>query len=91
MLMLYGCTNVFYKNVDGESDIVGVTIPDEEMVKLQIIQHLNGQTVKVKDRSTISHEWRSSSTNEYFGIIKIRESRYGKISVTPEEGNDGKE
>ena len=86
-LCLAGCSTPFYKSVDGESDSIGITLPDEEQIKIQVVNHLNGQYVKVMSPSMIVHEWNSSSTNSYLGIIHINESRNGRIWVNPSQTN----
>lgn len=87
MLCLVGCSTPFYKNVEGESDSIGITLPDEEQIKIQVVNHLNGQCVKVMNPSVIVHEWTSSSTNSYLGIIHVNESRNGRIEVHPSQTN----
>lgn len=78
-----GCSMPFYKNVDGEDDLVGIALPTEADIQINAIHHINGDKIVVKDASSIQHEWKVASSNSYFGIIKIYECRYGKISVCP--------
>ena len=40
-LCLAGCSTPFYRSVDGESDSIGITLPDEEQIKIQVVNHLN--------------------------------------------------
>lgn len=87
MLCLVGCSTPFYKNVEGESDSIGITLPDEEQIKIQVVNHLNGQCVKVMNPSVIVHSWNSSATNSYFGIIHVQEHREGQIEVHPIQTN----
>ena len=87
VLLCQGCSTTFYKQVEGESDVVGITIPDEEFIKLQVISHMNGTKTTVRDISKIKHEYLFSSTNSYFGIINVQEFRKGKIEVEPVSTN----
>ena len=86
-IALCGCSTTFYKQVEGEVDVVGITIPDEEFIKLQVISHMNGTKTTVRDISKIKHEYMLSSTNSYFGIINVQELRKGKIEVEPVSTN----
>ena len=87
-VLCQGCSTTFYKQVEGESDVVGITIPDEEFIKLQVISHMNGTKTTVSDISKIKHEYLFSSTNSYFGIINVQEFRKGKIEVEPVSTNN---
>ena len=87
-IALCGCSTSFYKQVEGESDVVGITIPDEEFIKLQVISHMNGTKTTVRDISKIKHEYMFSSTNSYFGLINVQEFRKGKIEVEPVSTNN---
>ena len=84
---LCGCSTSFYKQVEGEVDVVGITIPDEEFIKLQVISHMNGTKTTVRDISKIKHEYLFSSTNAYFGLINVKEFRKGKVEVEPVSTN----
>ena len=55
VLLCQGCSTTFYKQVEGEVDVVGITIPDEEFIKLQVISHMNGTKTIVRDISKIKH------------------------------------
>ena len=82
-----GCSRQFYNQVEGEVDVVGITIPDDEFIKLQVISHMNGTKTTVRDISKIKHEYLFSSTNSYFGLINVQEFRKGKIEVEPVSTN----
>ena len=87
VILCQGCSTTFYKQVEGEVDVVGITIPDEEFIKLQVISHMNGTKTTVRDISKIKHEYLFSSTNSYFGLINVKEFRKGKVEVEPVSTN----
>lgn len=88
VLLCQGCSTSFYKQVEGEFDVVGITIPNEEFIKLQVISHMNGTKTTVRDTSKIKHEYLFSSTNSYFGLINVQEYRKGKVEVEPVSTNN---
>ena len=82
MLLICGCTQ-FYKEVDGTSTILGVSLPDEQYIQINALSYLGGSKTTVKEPAKIEHEYECWSTNSYFGIIHTHEYRKSKIKVCP--------
>ena len=82
-MLLAGCTSPFYKEVDGTSTILGVSLPDEQYIQINALSYLGGSKTIVREGATITHEYSCASTNDYFGIVHTREWRTNKITVTP--------
>ena len=83
MLFIAGCTTNFYKEVDGTSTILGVSLPDEQYIQINALSYLGGSKTIVKEPAHIVHEYTSASTNSYFGVVKTQEIRTSKITVCP--------
>lgn len=78
-----GCTSPFYKEVDGTSTILGVSLPDEQYIQINALSYLGGSKTTVREPACIVHEYTSASTNSYFGVIHTQEYRESKITVSP--------
>lgn len=84
LLLSCGCVKTYYRNVDGVSASVAVSLPDEDMFKIQLVEYISGNKTMVKEPATISQQYKTYSTNEYlWGMIKINERRENDITVTP--------
>lgn len=81
-LLLCGCAQ-FYKEVDGTSTILGVSLPDEQYIQINALSYLGGSRTTVKEPAKIEHEYECWSTNSYFGVIHTHEYRKSKITVCP--------
>lgn len=81
-LLICGCAQ-FYKEVDGTSTILGVSLPDEQYIQINALSYLGGSKTTVKEPAKIEHEYECWSTNSYFGIVHTREYRKSKITVCP--------
>lgn len=83
-LALIGCGKTYYKNVDGVNASIAVSLPDEDMFKIQLVEYISGSKTTVKEPAQIQHKFKSYSTNEYlWGMIKIQEHRESDIEVYP--------
>jgi len=82
MLLICGCAQ-FYKEVDGTSTILGVSLPDEQYIQINALSYLGGSKTTVKEPAIIKHDYECWSTNSYFGIIHTHEYRKSKIEVCP--------
>jgi len=82
-LVLCGCTAPYYKEVDGTSTILGVSLPDEQYIQINALSYLGGSKTTVREPSTITHKFESSSSNSYFGVIHTQEYRKDKIVICP--------
>lgn len=82
-LIVCGCYSPYYKEVDGTSTILGVSLPDEQYVQINALSYLGGSRTTVKEPAKIMHEYECWSTNSYFGIIHTHEYRKSKITVCP--------
>lgn len=78
-----GCTSPFYKEVDGTSTILGVSLPDEQYIQINALSYLGGSKTTVREPAYITHEYTSASTNSYFGVVHTQEYRESKITVSP--------
>lgn len=85
LLLLAGCAAPFYKETDGTSTILGVSLPDEQYIQVNALSYLGGSKTCVREPSRIRHEYESSSTNSYFGVVRTVENRKGSIEVEPAE------
>ncbi len=81
-MLFCGCTQ-YYKEVDGTSTILGVSLPDEQYIQVNALSYLGGSKTTVKEPSKIQHEYECWSTNSYFGMIHTHEYRKSKITVCP--------
>jgi len=79
MLLMAGCTSPFYKETDGTSTILGVSLPDEQYIQINALSYLGGQKTIVREPAKIVHIYESSSTNSYFGLVYTREFRKSEI------------
>lgn len=82
-LLLCGCYSPYYKEVDGTSTILGVSLPDEQYIQINALSYLGGSKTTVKEPAKIEHEYECWSTNSYFGVIHTHEYRKSKITVCP--------
>lgn len=80
---LTGCTAPYYKEVDGTSTMLGVSLPDEQYIQINALSYLGGSKTVVREPACIVHEYTSASTNSYFGVIHTQEYRESKVTVTP--------
>ena len=80
-MLLAGCTSPFYKEVDGTSTILGVSLPDEQYIQINALSYLGGSKTIIREPATIVHEYECCSTNSYFGVIHTQEYRKNKINV----------
>lgn len=88
-LLAVGCTSPYYRSLDGTSTSVGLCVPESDTMRLDVVQYLSGSRVSVKDKGTITHEYKCSSTNSYFGLIRTQEHRESRIVVRPAKAMDG--
>lgn len=51
-MLLCGCTH-YYKEVDGTSTILGVSLPDEQYIQVNALSYLGGSKTTVKEPSKI--------------------------------------
>lgn len=82
-VFLAGCFTPYYKEVDGTSTILGISLPDEQYVQINALSYLGGSKTFVKEPAKIEHEYECWSTNSYFGIVHTHEYRKSKITVCP--------
>jgi hypothetical protein len=81
LFLLTGCQSLFFKATQGNVTNIGVTLPSNNTLDLQIASYLNGDIITVKDKSEITYSWQTSETNSYFGIITTQNNRKGKIKI----------
>lgn len=81
LLLVAGCTSPFYKEVDGTSTILGVSLPDEQYIQINALSYLGGSKTIVREPACIKHTFVSASTNSYFGVIHTQEYRTNCIEV----------
>lgn len=82
-LLMAGCAGQYYKEVDGTSTILGVSLPDEQYIQINALSYLGGSKTYVREPAMITHEYETASTNSYFGVIQTREWRKSVITVCP--------
>lgn len=87
-IVSFGCSSPFFKSVDGVSNSVAISIPSEDAIKLQVLEYLSGEKVVVRDKAKIKYKFESASTNNYFGIIHIKEHRQSEVQVEDIENGD---
>ena len=80
-ILLAGCTSPFYKEVDGTSTILGVSLPDEQYIQINALSYLGGSKTIIREPACIKHTYISASTNSYFGMIHTQEYRTNTIEV----------
>lgn len=80
---LAGCAAPYYKEVDGTSTMLGVSLPDEQYIQINALSYLGGSKTVVREPACIVHKYTSASTNSYFGVIHTQEYRESKVTVTP--------
>lgn len=85
-LLLAGCAGQYYKEVDGTSTILGVSLPDEQYIQINALSYLGGSKTYVREPATIIHEYETAATNSYFGVVQTREWRRSAITVCPTNG-----
>lgn len=85
-LLLAGCAGQYYKEVDGTSTILGVSLPDEQYIQINALSYLGGSKTYVREPARITHEYETAATNSYFGVIQTREWRRSAITVCPTNG-----
>ena len=79
-----GCVRTYYRNVDGVNASIAVSLPDEDYIKLQVVEYISGNKTIVKEPAKIKHNFKTYATNEYlWGMIRINERRENDITVTP--------
>ena len=83
VLLLVGCTSPYYKEVDGTSTILGVSLPDEQYIQINALSYLGGAKTVVREPARIEHEYECWSTNSYFGVVHTHEYRKNKVTVCP--------
>ena len=82
LLLVAGCTSPFYKEVDGTSTILGVSLPDEQYIQINALSYLGGSKTIVREPASITHEYECWSTNSYFGVIHTQEYRKNSVKVS---------
>lgn len=88
MISLLGCSKVYYRTVDGVNASIAVSIPDEDIFKVQLVEYISGSKTTIKEPSSINHKYKSSSTNDYlWGLIRINENRENEIYIIPTTNN----
>lgn len=83
LVLIAGCAGQYYKEVDGTSTILGVSLPDEQYVQINALSYLGGSKTYVREPATITHEYETAATNSYFGVVHTRERRRSVITVCP--------
>ena len=83
LLFLTGCSTNYYKSVDGVNFGLGVSLPNEEYLQIQAVNYLSGQKTTVKNTAQIFQVSEFVSSNDYFGVIHIRENRINSVYVVP--------
>lgn len=81
LMLMAGCTSPFYKEIDGTSTILGVSLPDEQYIQINALSYLGGSKTIVREPACIKHTYTSASTNSYFGVIHTQEYRTNCIEV----------
>lgn len=82
-LLLAGCLSKnFYNHISGEQSLIGLRIPVSSESTFDVISHLNGQNISVKDKSNIYHQYEISYSNNFFNVIQINEYIKGIIQVS---------
>lgn len=82
-LLVAGCSSPYYKEVDGTSVILGVSLPDEQYIQINALSYLGGSKTYVREPAVITHEYETASTNSYFGVVHTREWRRSSVTVCP--------
>lgn len=82
-ILLAGCSTPYYKEVNGTSTILGVSLPDEQYIQINALSYLGGSKTFIKEPANIVHEYEVASTNSYLGMVHTREWRKSKITVCP--------
>ena len=82
-LALAGCSSPYYKEVDGTSVILGVSLPDEQYIQINALSYLGGSKTYVREPAVVTHEYETASTNSYFGVVHTREWRRSSVTVCP--------
>ena len=54
-LALAGCATPFYKETDGTSTILGVSLPEESYMKINMLSYLGGSKTYVREPAVITH------------------------------------
>lgn len=80
---MVGCSSPYYKDVNGTSTILGVSLPDEQYIQINALSYLGGSKTIVREPSSIIHQYETYSTNTYFGIVQTREYRKSMLTVCP--------
>lgn len=83
LLLLAGCAGQYYKEADGTSTILGVSLPDEQYIQINALSYLGGSKTYVREPAMITHEYETAATNSYFGVVHTREWRRSTITVCP--------
>jgi hypothetical protein len=80
-LLLAGCyqSRNFYTHTSGEQSLIGLKIPVSSENSFDVVSHLNGQNISVKDKSNIYHQYEISYSNNFFNVIQINELIKGII------------
>ena len=82
LLLLAGCLSKnFYNHISGEQSLIGLKLPFSSSSEstFDVISHLNGQNISVKDKSNIYHQYEISYSNNFFNVIQINEYIKGII------------
>lgn len=82
-LLLAGCAGQYYKEVDGTSTILGVSLPDEQYIQINALSYLGGSKTYVREPAKITHEYETAATNSYFGVVHTMEWRRSSVTVCP--------
>lgn len=81
LLCLAGCETPFFRSIQGTSSTIGISLPNEDIVQFQAFQYLNGEKVVVRDVANISYSFRTSETNNYFGVIETNTTRDSTLEI----------
>lgn len=79
--MLSGCSQPFFKSVQGTSTSIGLSIPSEDALQMEAVHYLNGEKVIIRDSSTIEYVFKTAETNSYFGIIHTQSQRDSSLKI----------
>jgi hypothetical protein len=83
--LLSGCTSYYFKSTQGTLTNVGLTVPNNNLMQVQIASYLHGDNISIRDKSKVIYRWSTSETNNYFGLIKTMNNRKGSIKVDEDE------
>lgn len=83
---LAGCAAPYYKEIDGTSTVLGVSLPDAQYIQVDALSYLGGSKTCVREPAVVIHEYETASTNSYFGVVRTSEWRRSSVTVCPTNG-----